>query len=52
MANNQKSNNLGFAGMSEEEKRKAASKGGRMSGGNFRKDPERASEAGKIGGSK
>ena len=31
---------------------KARSKGGRMSGGNFKNNPQRASEAGRTGGSK
>jgi uncharacterized protein len=46
----------GFAGMDPEEQRKIASKGGQSQGkennpGNFANDPERASMAGKKGGS-
>lgn len=41
----------GFASMSEEKQREIASKGGKASGGNFKNDPKRASEAGKKGGS-
>jgi general stress protein YciG len=45
----------GFASMSEEERRRIASKGGRSQGkesnpGNFANDPERAREAGRRGG--
>jgi general stress protein YciG len=38
----------GFASMDEERQREIASKGGQASGGNFKNDPERASEAGKA----
>ena len=41
----------GFASMSKEKQREIASKGGQASGGNFKNDPQRASEAGKKGGS-
>lgn len=41
--------NRGFASMDEDKQRKIASKGGSMSGGNFKNDPQRASEAGKKG---
>lgn len=41
--------NRGFASMDEDKQREIASKGGSASGGNFAKDPERASEAGKKG---
>ena len=47
MADN--TSNRGFASMSEEQQRAIASKGGKASGGNFKNDPERASEAGKRG---
>ena len=40
----------GFASMDEETRREIARKGGQASGGNFKNDPERASEAGKKGG--
>ena len=39
----------GFASMDPKKQREIASKGGRASGGNFKNDPERASEAGKKG---
>lgn len=39
----------GFASMSSEKQREIASKGGRASGGNFKYDRQRASEAGKKG---
>ncbi|HEY2540485.1 MAG TPA: general stress protein, partial [Stellaceae bacterium] len=42
--------NRGFASMDEEKQREIASKGGQTSGGNFKNDPERASEAGRKGG--
>lgn len=42
----------GFAAMDEAKQREIASKGGKASGGNFKNDRERASEAGKKGGSK
>lgn len=42
----------GFAAMDESKQREIASKGGKASGGNFKNDPERASEAGRRGGSK
>jgi general stress protein YciG len=40
----------GFAAMDREKQREIASKGGRASGGNFKNDPARASEAGRKGG--
>jgi hypothetical protein len=40
----------GFAGMSDRKQRRIASKGGSASGGNFKNDPQRASEAGRKGG--
>lgn len=43
--------NRGFAAMDEETQREIASKGGQASGGNFKYDPQRASEAGRKGGS-
>lgn len=41
--------NRGFASMDENKKREIASKGGKQSGGNFKNDSSRASEAGKKG---
>ena len=41
--------NRGFASMDPDEQRAIASKGGSSSGGNFKNDPMRASEAGKKG---
>jgi general stress protein YciG len=53
--NNNSGNNSGggrgFAGMDKDKQREIASKGGSASGGNFKNDPERASEAGRKGGS-
>lgn len=40
----------GFASMDEAKQKEIASKGGKASGGNFKNDPQRASEAGKKGG--
>jgi general stress protein YciG len=40
----------GFASMDEDKQREIASKGGSSSGGNFKNDPKRASEAGRKGG--
>ncbi len=40
----------GFASMDEDKQREIASKGGQASGGNFKNDREKASEAGKKGG--
>jgi uncharacterized protein len=48
MTNN--TSNRGFASMSEDKQREIASKGGKASGGNFKNDREKASEAGKKGG--
>lgn len=42
----------GFASMDEDKQRAIASKGGKASGGNFKNNPQRASEAGRKGGSK
>jgi uncharacterized protein len=42
--------NRGFASMDEKKQHEIASKGGQASGGNFKNDPERASEAGRKGG--
>ena len=50
MADNNTSSR-GFAGMDKTKQRKIASEGGSASGGNFKNDPQRASEAGKKGGS-
>ena len=41
--------NRGFASMDDQKQRDIASKGGSASGGNFKNDPQRASEAGKKG---
>jgi uncharacterized protein len=41
----------GFASMSLEKRREIASRGGKASGGNFKLNPERASEAGRKGAS-
>jgi uncharacterized protein len=41
--------NRGFASMDDQQQRDIASKGGSASGGNFKNDPKRASEAGKKG---
>lgn len=45
-----RTSNRGFASMDENKQRDIASKGGQASGGNFKNDPERASEAGRKGG--
>jgi len=42
----------GFAAMSKETQRAIASKGGRMSPGNFKNDPDKARIAGRKGGLK
>ena len=47
---NGKPSRRGFAAMDREKQREIASKGGRASGGNFKNDPARASEAGRKGG--
>ena len=47
MADN--TSNRGFASMDEDKQREIASKGGKASGGNFKNDREKASEAGKKG---
>ena len=47
---NQQTSNRGFASMDEDKQRKIAAKGGQASGGNFKNDPQRASEAGHQGG--
>ncbi len=44
------SSNRGFASMDDKKQRDIASKGGQASSGNFKNDPERASEAGRKGG--
>lgn len=48
----QGSGKQGFASMDEAKQKEIASKGGKASGGNFKNDPQRASEAGKKGGSR
>lgn len=40
----------GFASMDPEKRRRIASMGGQASGGNFARNPARASEAGRKGG--
>lgn len=40
----------GFAAMDKTKQREIASKGGSASGGNFKNNPQRASDAGKKGG--
>jgi general stress protein YciG len=40
----------GFAAMDQAKQREIASKGGQASGGNFKNNPARASEAGRKGG--
>jgi general stress protein YciG len=40
----------GFASMDKDRQREIAREGGKASGGNFKKDPERAAEAGRKGG--
>jgi uncharacterized protein len=42
--------NRGFASMDEDKQREIASKGGQASGGNFKNDRKKASEAGQKGG--
>ena len=49
---NDNSSKRGFAAMDPQTQKKIASKGGKASGGNFKNDPERASQAGKKGGSR
>jgi general stress protein YciG len=52
MADNTNTSKRGFASMDKEKQREIASKGGQQSSGNFKNDREKASEAGKKGGSK
>jgi uncharacterized protein len=54
--NDSKGRGRGFASMDDDKQREIASKGGRSQGkennpGNFANDPQRASEAGRKGGS-
>jgi general stress protein YciG len=49
MATN-KSSGRGFAGMDKKKQQGIASEGGKASGGNFKNNPQRASEAGQKGG--
>jgi len=51
MATGKGTSSRGFASMDENKQREIASKGGKASGGNFKNDRKRASEAGKKGGS-
>lgn len=44
------SSKRGFAAMDVNKQREIASKGGKMSGGNFKNNPDRAREAGRKGG--
>jgi general stress protein YciG len=44
--------NRGFASMDESKQKEIASEGGKASGGNFKNDRKKASEAGKKGGSR
>ncbi len=44
------SSKRGFAAMDASKRREIASKGGKASGGNFRNNPQKASEAGQRGG--
>lgn len=48
MADNSK---RGFGSMDPKKQKEIASKGGQASGGNFKNDPQKASEAGRKGGS-
>jgi general stress protein YciG len=50
MADNNSTSNRGFAAMDEDEIREIASKGGKMSPGNFANDRAKASRAGRKGG--
>ena len=50
MAND--SQKRGFAAMDENKRKQIASKGGKSSGGNFANDRQKASRAGKKGGSR
>lgn len=43
--------NRGLTSMDDDKQQEIASKGGQASGGNFKNDPKKASEAGKKGGS-
>lgn len=52
MAGKNSTSKRGFASMDDKKQREIASMGGKASGGNFKNDPERASAAGKKGGSK
>lgn len=52
MAKRSSTSKRGFASMDEKKQREIASMGGKASGGNFKNDTERASKAGKKGGSK
>lgn len=47
-----KTSNRGFAGMDRAKQKEIASMGGSASPGNFKNDPQRASRAGRKGGSK
>lgn len=51
MTDSKGTSSRGFASMDEKKQRAIASKGGKASGGNFKNNPKRASEAGKKGGS-
>lgn len=47
---NTNSQSRGFASMDQAKQQAIASKGGKASGGNFKNNPKRASEAGRKGG--
>jgi len=49
MAQDARGRGRGFASMDPQRQREIASKGGRMSSGNFANDPKRASKMGKLG---
>ena len=42
----------GFASLTKARRKELAAMGGKASGGNFKNDPERAIEAGRLGGKK
>lgn len=52
MADNTSNRGLGSDNMSEEEKRRIQSEGGKASGGNFKRDRKKASQAGKKSSSR
>lgn len=50
MTDGRKDNEFGHGGLSEEEKDRARSRGGKASSGSFKKGSERARQAGRKGG--